>query len=102
MPCMMPKCLSSSIAIGQTVRRAAGVGDALVFRGELVVVDAEDDGAVRALGRRRDNDAPGARLDMSVEAWPPFLATLAVGEAAGRLDRHLDAEVLPGQLLRIA
>src|SRR5439155_1651796 len=48
----------------------------------------------------RDDDAAGASLDVFVEAdAAAFLAAaLAVGEEAGRLDRHLDAKILPGQL----
>ena len=47
----------------QAVGRARGVGDDLVLGLELVVVDAVDDGEVRALRRRRDQHALGAGLE---------------------------------------
>ena len=49
---------------GQAVRGAGCVGDNPVVGGELVVVNAIDDGQVDTLGRGRDQDLLRARLDM--------------------------------------
>src|SRR4029078_13472112 len=75
--------------------RAGSVGDDLVVPGELVMVDAEDDGQIGAVGGRGNKDALGARGEMrrSLVLW---------GENAGAFHRNVDAEILPGQLRRIA
>ena len=61
----------------------------------LVEVDAEGDGHVRVGGRRRDHDLLGSGLEV-------LGGVLPVGEQAGRLDHHLDAELPPGQRRRVA
>ena len=45
-----------------------GVGDDRVLGGQLVVVDAVDDGQVDALGRGRDQDLLGAGVEMLLPA----------------------------------
>ena len=62
--------------------------------GQLVVVDAIDDGQVRAFRRRRDEDALRARLEMGRRL-------LASGEDAGAFERDVDAERLVRKLGRI-
>ena len=62
--------------------------------GQLVVVDAIDDGQVRAFRRRRNEDALGARLEMG-------RGLLARGEDAGAFERDVDAERLVRKLGRI-
>ena len=80
----------------QAVRRARRVRDDLVFGGVvLVVVDAEDDGDVGALGRRGDDDLLRARGEVLCSRVP-------VGEEPRRLEHDVDAEVLPRQLGRVA
>src|SRR5262249_24527292 len=79
----------------QTIRRARSVGDdpmLLAVIGRLV--DAEHDGDVGILGRRGDDDLLRSRLQM-------LRGGGGVAEDAGRLDDHLDAELLPGQAGRI-
>ena len=63
--------------------------------GELVVVDAIDDGQIGALGRGRDQDPLGARVEM-------LLAAFAVGEEAGAFERDVDPIGLVRKLGRIA
>ena len=92
----MPIVSFSTLATGArqlVVQR--GVRDDLVLGGQLVVVDAVDDGQVGALGRSRDQDALGARVEM-------LLAALAVGEEAGAFQRDVDAVGGVRQLRRIA
>ena len=48
----------------QAIGGAGGVGDDHVVLGQLVVVDAVDDGEVGAVGRRRDQHALGAGGEM--------------------------------------
>lgn len=62
---------------------------------QLVVVDAVDDGQVRAVGRSRDDDALGAGFQMSG-------CLVAGGEDAGALHGDVDAEFLVRQFCRIA
>ena len=62
---------------------------------ELIVIDAEDDREVGAGGRRRDQHALGAGLQM-------LRRVVALGEEARAFQRHVDAELLPRQLRRIA
>ena len=57
------------------------------------VVDAEHERDVRARGRRRDDDLLRARREVLGRIVP-------LGELAGRLEHHIDAEILPGQLGR--
>ena len=92
-PFSTPKLSTRTLAIGarQLVVQLALRDD--VVRGLVVglVVDADDDGRVRALGRRRDDDLLGAGLEV--------LGGLgALGEAAGGLDDDVGAELAPGQL----
>ena len=80
----------------QTVRRARGVGNDLVLRRVvLLLVDPQDDCDVGAFGRRGDDDFLGAGAHMLGRVVP-------IGEQAGRLEHHVDAERFPGQLRRIA
>ena len=60
-----------------------------------LVVHAEDDGEVGALGRRGDDHFLRAGRDV-------LRGVVAVGEEAGRLEHDVDAQILPGQLRRIA
>jgi hypothetical protein len=59
--------------------------------GELVVVDAVDDGEVGAVGRGRDDHALGAGGQVG-------RGLLLRGEDAGALERDVDAELLVRQL----
>ncbi len=77
----------------EAVGGAGGVGDDLVVLGQLVVVDAVDDGEVGAVGRRRDQHALGAGGQMR-------RGLVLGGEDAGAFERDVDAEVLPRQLRR--
>ena len=79
----------------QAVRRAAGVADD-VMRGRVVavLVDAEDDRDVLALGRGADDDL--LRAGVEVRA-----GLRGVGEEAGALEDDVDAEVAPRQVGRI-
>ena len=78
------------------VRRAGGVGDDVVgVRIVGVVVDAEHERDVRIGRGRRDEDLLRAGVEV-------LLGALAVGEDAGRLDHHVDAEVAPGERRGIA
>src|SRR5690606_5576479 len=61
----------------------------------LVVVDAHHHGQVLTLGRGGDDDLLGAGLDV-------LAGILGLGEPAGGLDDHVDAELAPGQLGRVA
>ena len=56
-----------------------------------LLVDAEADGDVRALGGRRDDDLLGAGLEVLGGGG-------ALGEAAGGLDDDVGAELAPRQL----
>ena len=91
----MPSASLSTLATGA---RQLVVHEAfetiLCSGGQLVVVDAIDDGQVDALGRRRDQHLLRARFDM-------LLGARAVGEEAGALERDLDAVRLVRQLGRI-
>ena len=60
----------------------------------LVVVDAEHHGDVGLLRRRGDHDLLRARGEVLGRG-------VAIGEDAGRLEHHVDAEVLPRQLRRV-
>src|SRR5208337_649781 len=62
--------------------------------GQLVVIDAIDDGEVGAVGRRRDQDAFGA-------SGHERGGLVARGEDAGALHRDVHAEILIRQLGRI-
>ncbi len=59
-----------------------------------IVVHADDDGEVLALGRSRNDHFFRARLDV-------LASVLGLGEPAGGLDDHLDPEVPPGQGRRV-
>ena len=78
----------------QAVGGAGRVRDDEVVLGQLVVVDAVDDGQVGAVGRRRDEHALGAGGEMRG-------GLVAGGEDAGAFERDVDAEFLPRQLRRI-
>ncbi len=80
----------------QAVGGARGVGDHLMRRRELVVVDAEHEGAVHVLvAGRGDDHFLGAGGEMR--------AGLGLGgEQAGAFQHHVDAQFAPGQLRRIA
>ncbi|MNY11394.1 hypothetical protein D3C86_1444220 [compost metagenome] len=74
----------------EAVGGAGGVRDDVVLGGVVgLVVDAQDDGDVLALGRSRDDDLLGAGVEVG-------LGLGGVGEDAGRLDDDLGAELLPG------
>jgi hypothetical protein len=77
----------------EAVGGAGGVGDDVVLLGELVVIDAVDDGEVGAGAGRRDEHALRAGGEMLGRA-------VALGEAPGALHHDIDAEVAPGKLLR--
>src|SRR5712671_300713 len=81
---------------GQAVRRARGVADDVVGRGVvLVLVHAEDDRDVLALGRGTDDDLLRARGEVG-----PGL--LGIREEAGRLEDDVYAQIAPRQGGRIA
>ena len=58
--------------------------------GERLVVDAVDDGGIGVVGRRRDEDALGARGEMGG-------GLVLGGEDAGAFQRDVDTEVFPRQ-----
>ena len=62
--------------------------------GQLVVIDAIDDGKVGAFRRRGDHDALGACFQMR-------RGLVARGEMAGAFHRDVDAELLMRELRRI-
>jgi len=63
--------------------------------GQLVMIDAEHDGRIGAIGWRRDQHALGAGGEMR--------RGFRLGaEDAGAFQRDVDAEVFPGQCGRIA
>ena len=63
--------------------------------GQLVVIDAVDDGEVDALGRGRDQDFLRAGSEMRA-------GLVTVGEEAGAFERDVDAVVAVRQLAGIA
>jgi hypothetical protein len=65
-----------------------------VFPGQLVVVDAEDDGEVGTIGRGRDNDALGAGGQVR-------RGLVAGGEDARAFERDIDAEFAVRQGRRV-
>src|SRR5581483_8115922 len=79
----------------KTVRGARAVRDDRVVLGQLVVVDAEDDGKVGTVGRGGDQHTPGTGGEV---CRCLFLG----GKDACALHRDVDAEILPGKLRRIA
>jgi len=91
-PCSTPKASWRTLARGA---RQFVVQEALVLRGiEGALVDAEHEGQVHALGGRRDQHPARACLEVQGAAG-------AVGELAGRLEHHVDAQRLPRQPGRI-
>ncbi len=78
----------------QAVGRAGGVRDDQVVLGQLVVVDAEDDREVGAIGRSRNDDALGASLQVQGGLFTR-------GEDAGAFHGDVDAEFLVRQGGRI-
>ena len=87
----------STLAIGarQLVVHDAFEMIVVLRRVVVAVVDAQHDGDVLVLGRRRDDDLLGAAVDVR-----PGLG--GVGEEAGRLDDDVGAELLPRQRRRVA
>ena len=79
---------------GEAIGRARGVRDDHVILGQLVVVDAVDDGEVGAFGGRRDQHALGAGGQM-------HRGLVLGGEDAGAFERDVDAEILPRQRGRV-
>src|SRR2546425_2092235 len=80
----------------EPVRRARGVRDDVVlFRVELLLVDAQDDGLVLVLRRSGDDDVLRTRVEVG-------LGLRGVGKETRRLDDDVDSQVLPGELRRIA
>ena len=78
----------------QAVGRAGSVGDDDVVLGQLVVIDAIDDGKIGAVGGRGDEHALGAGGQMGRRL-------VLGGEDAGAFHRDVDAEILPRKLGRI-
>ncbi len=62
---------------------------------QFVVIDAVDDGEVGSRGRRRDQDAFRAALQMHFRLF-------ALGENAGAVHHHVNAKLAPGKLRRVA
>src|SRR5690606_32032724 len=62
---------------------------------ERVVVDADHERGVHAAGRGGDDHAGRSTIEVGS-------GLVAVGEDAGRLDDHVDAQVTPGDLRRVA
>jgi len=79
----------------QAIGGARRIGDHLVAGFELIVVDAIDHGHVGIARRGRDQHFARARFEM-------LRRRLALGEDAGALERHVDTELAPGQLGRVA
>ena len=75
----------------QAVGGAGRIRDDDVVLGQLVVVDAIDDGEVGAIGGGRDDDALGAGGQMR-------RGLVLRGEDAGAFERDVDAQILPRQL----
>ena len=75
----------------QAIGGAGRVGDDEMVLGQLVVVDAVDDGEIGAVGGRGDEDALGAGLQMRRRLF-------ARGEDAGAFQRDIDAELLVRKL----
>ena len=85
----------------QAIRRATGVGDALEFRSQLVIVDAHDTGQIRAiLSRSAEHNTFGAGGEVRVVTR--FVAGAAGGEDARTFHHHIDFQLAPGQIRRIA
>ena len=80
---------------GEAVGRARGVRDDLVFGCKLVVVDPHHDGHVGALRRRRDDHAFRPGLEV-------LRCSRSIGKVAGAFEHHVDAEIAPGELCRVA
>src|SRR5215208_4198054 len=79
---------------GEAIGGAGGVRHHLVLGGELVVIDAEDDGQVGTLGRGRDQDTFGAGGQMSG-------SLILGGENSGAFKRYVDTQFLPWKGCRI-
>ena len=80
---------------GQAICGAGGVGDDDVLRGQLVMIDAKNNGLVGILGRGRTEHALGAALDMRHRRR-------LVVELAGAFHNQINAHRLPGQLRGVA
>ena len=77
------------------VRRAGGVRDDSVALWVVgVVVDAENERHVGVVGHGRDHDSPCAGVEVR-------LRLVALLEASGRLDDHVDTELAPGKIRRV-
>ena len=96
-PFSTPKASSSTLTMGtkQLVVHEALDTTLWASRVEGVVVDAHHEGGVGAGGRGRDDHPGRAGLEVGGRL-------VAVGEEAGRLDHHVDAQVAPGQRLGVA
>ena len=79
----------------EAIGGAGAVRDHLVIPGQLIVVDAVDNGCIGIVGRRRDQHALGAGGQMQS-------GLVLCGENAGAFQRDVDAEFFPRQLGRIA
>ena len=79
----------------EAVGGAGRVGNHLVRLAEPVLVHAVDDGDVLIRRGRRDKDAFGAGGEVFLGVRPP-------GEQAGAFHRHVDAELRPRKVRRVA
>jgi hypothetical protein len=85
----------------QAVRGAARVRDALEFRLELIVVDAQHAGQVSTVfGGGAEHNSLGTGFQVGVVAC--FAVFGATGENACAFDNHIDAHVFPGEFGGIA
>src|SRR6516164_614895 len=78
----------------ETVGRARAVGDDFVIGLQLLLVDPQHHRHVGAIGRGRDDDALGARLQM-------LRGGVARRKKAGAFERHINAELAPRKLCRV-
>ena len=82
---------------GQTVRGAAGVRDALVLFGQLIVIDAQNDGEIRLVfGRGREHDFASPRVQVTVVTG--LVVGLCGRKEPGRFERNVDVQLFPGEL----
>ena len=96
-PCSMPKASSSTLTIGTKQLVVHDALDTTLCCGgiERVVVDAHHEGGVGPGARRRDDHERSAGLEVHG-------GLVAIGEEAGGLDHHVDAELAPRQRLGVA
>ena len=92
---------------GQAVGRAGGIRNDMVLGGViLVVIDAQDDGQVFALGRSRDDNFLGAAFGDVVDGAFDDLALLVDAiifdrEDARAFDHDIHAQAAPGDIGRV-